>query len=107
MGHVAAKQAYFVFAGHDTVAAGSHQFPYVRILLVRHDARTRGQAVREGTMGYAASIGTFIYDTFIRRAVAMGESQTNRMDIYTFNPKATVAKDYMAFVDEYLARKEW
>ncbi len=78
------------------------------ILFTMHDPRTiNGQAVREGTMGYAASIGTFIYDTFIRRAVAMGESQTNRMDIYTFNPKATVAKDYMAFVDEYLARKEW
>ncbi len=76
------------------------------ILFTMHDPRTiNGQAVREGTMGYAESIGTFIYKTFIRRAVAMGESQTNRMDIYSFSPKSTVARDYMAFVEEYLKRK--
>lgn len=73
------------------------------ILFTMHDPRTiNGQAIKEATKAYAASIGTTVFDTYIRKSVAMGESQTNRIDIYTFSPKSTVARDYAAFVDEYL-----
>ncbi len=87
--------------------AGNPDLAICGVLFTMHDPRTiNGQTIREETEKYARSIGTFVYDTFIRKAVAMGESQTNRMDIYTFNAKSNAAKDYMAFVEEYLSRKE-
>lgn len=87
--------------------AGNPGLKIQGVLFTLHDPRTiNGQTIREETEKYAASIGTFVYKAFIRKAVAMGESQTNRLDIFTFNPKSTVAKDYMAFADEYLSREE-
>src|SRR5574344_112382 len=47
MWHVAAQHGNFVLAGEDAVAFPAYNLPYVRILLVRHDARTGGQAVRK------------------------------------------------------------
>ena len=47
-------------------------------------------------------IETKIYSTFIRKAVAMAESQTMRTDIFSYAPDSTVAEDYNAFIDEYL-----
>lgn len=87
--------------------SGNPDLKIAGILFTMHDPRTiNGQTIKEETAKYAASIGTFVYKAYIRKAVAMGESQTNRMDIYTFNPKSTVARDYMAFVEEYLKRQE-
>ena len=45
--HVAAEHADLVLCGHDPVAVAPHDFPYVRILLMRHDARSGGKLVRE------------------------------------------------------------
>lgn len=86
--------------------AGNPALRIAGVLFTLHDPRTiNGQVIREQTAKYAESIGTVVYDTFIRKAVAMGESQTNRLDIYTFNPRSTVARDYQAFVNEYLDRE--
>ena len=87
--------------------AGNPGLKMAGILFTQHDPRTiNGQTIRDETERYAKSIGTFVYKTFIRKAVAMGESQTNRVDIYTFSPKSTVARDYAAFVEEYLAAEK-
>ena len=45
--HVAAEHADLRFSRHDPVAVSSHDFPYVRILLMRHDARSGCEFVRE------------------------------------------------------------
>lgn len=47
-------------------------------------------------------IHTKMYTTFIRKGVAMAESQTMRQDIFTYDPASTVASDYSDFIDEYL-----
>ena len=84
--------------------------PYLRIagiLFTLVDTRTiNGQAIRAATDEYAKSIGTKTYKIVIRKAIAMGESQTNRMDIFSYSPKSTVARDYAAFVDEFLADRD-
>lgn len=86
--------------------AGNKELKISGILFTLHDPRTiNGQAIRTETEKYAAAIGTKVFQTHIRKAIAMGESQTNRQDIFQYNPKSTVAKDYAAFVEEYLADK--
>lgn len=84
--------------------------PYLRIagiLFTLVDTRTiNGQAIRAATDEYAKSIGTKTYKIVIRKAIAMGESQTNRMDIFSYSPKSTVARDYAAFVNEFLADRD-
>ena len=44
---IAAEHGNGVFRRHDPDALPAHDFPYVRILLVGHDAGTRSQFVRE------------------------------------------------------------
>lgn len=85
--------------------AGNPDLKFAGILFTLYDERTvNGRTIRGLTKEYAQSIGTDVFDTFIRKAVAMGESQTNRKNIFVYSPKSTVAMDYMAFTDEYLTR---
>lgn len=53
----------------------------------------------------ARQLGTRLYSTQIREAVAIREAQTMQESIYT-RPKANPATDYSAFVDEYLRQEE-
>lgn len=88
------------------------------ILMTQMDPRTRNaRAVTSATeqfLEYIAQpskneygeevtpVNSKIYKTYIRKSVAMGESQTNQEDIFTYSPNSTVAKDYKSFTDEYL-----
>ena len=47
MRHIAAEHGDLVFRRHDPVAVTAHDLPDVRILLVRHDAGSGGEFVRE------------------------------------------------------------
>lgn len=50
----------------------------------------------------ADTIETKIYNTAIGRCVALKEAQTIKSDIFTYEPDSQGAKDYNAFVDEFL-----
>lgn len=110
---VPATAAYFATSGLEQLAdtvrnvrqyAGNPNLKISGVLFTRHNPRTiNGQAIREATEAYVSTIGTVVYKTFIRSAIAMEESQTNRIDIFTYAPESTVAVDYMSFVEEYLA----
>ncbi len=83
--------------------AGNQKLAITGILYTQVEPRTlNGQAIREATASYARKIGIRVFQTYIRKAVAMGESQTNRLDIFEFAPNSNVAKDYASFVKEYL-----
>lgn len=43
-----------------------------------------------------------IFDTTIRRAVAIEEAQSQKTNIFDYNSKSKVAEDYRNFVEEYL-----
>ena len=47
VGHIAAEHGDLAFCRHDSVAVSSHDLPYVGILLVRHDAGTCRELIRE------------------------------------------------------------
>ena len=75
------------------------------ILLTRHNARavlTRDMAdIAKET---ADKIGTFLYKTMIREAIAVKEAQAHRESIYTYAPASNPATDYTKFVAEFVER---
>lgn len=119
---------YFSVSGIELLVSTIRQFqaeadlPDLKIdgiLLTQMNPRTlNAQAVVQATRKYIEgiqnpSIGengfplkpmyTKIYKTFIRKAVALSESQSFREDIFTYSPNSTVAQDYSNFIDEYLS----
>jgi len=54
----------------------------------------------------ADKIGTFLYKTVIREAVAIKEAQANRESIYSYAPNSNPALDYSNFVAEFIERSE-
>lgn len=44
------------------------------------------------------------YKTSIRSSVMVSEAQANKVDIFSYSPKSTVAEDYKEFIIEYLQR---
>ena len=73
------------------------------MLLTKYTSRTNiAQALDEQIQNAATTLGTKVFNTRIRQAVAVQESQLLKGDIYTKAPRATATHDYMAFVDEFL-----
>ncbi len=64
--HVAAQQADFIFSGHYPVAIATHYLPYVRVLLMWHDAGACGKLIREF---YETIIRTHIHAAVCREFV--------------------------------------
>lgn len=70
------------------------------LLLVGMNERTK---LAQGFLSLYQDIkGTKLYKTTIHSSVAIPESQLNRKPIFKHAPNSTVAKDYKAFVDEYM-----
>jgi chromosome partitioning protein len=75
------------------------------ILLTRHSARSiLSRDMADVARETARQMGTFLYDTVIREAVAIKESQASRQPIYQYAPKSNAAADYTAFTMEFLER---
>lgn len=73
------------------------------VLLTRHNARAvLTREIVEVLEETAQKLGTKLFAAKIREAVAIKESQTQREDIFTCAPKSNAAKDYRAFIDEFL-----
>ena len=50
----------------------------------------------------AAKIGTRVFRTTIREAIAVKEAQISQQSLFEYAPKAKVTDDYAAFIDELL-----
>lgn len=50
----------------------------------------------------AENNGTKVFNSTIRQAIAIEESQTMQESIFAYAPKAPVTADYSAFIDEFL-----
>jgi len=75
------------------------------ILLTRHSVRNiLSRDMADAARATAAQMGTFLYDTVIREAVALKEAQAHQVPIFKYAPKSNPASDYMAFTEEFLER---
>ena len=54
----------------------------------------------------AEGMGTRLYETRIRECTAVKEAQAMREDIYNYAPRSNAAKDYRAFVAEFIGGNE-
>ena len=75
------------------------------ILLTRHNSRSvLSRDMAETAANTATQIGTFLYDTVIREAVALKEAQASQQSIFEYAPKSNAAADYLSFTEEFLER---
>lgn len=73
------------------------------LLLTQYNARaTLNRELGAGMKITANQLGTKVYSSFIREAVAVRESAFLQTDIFKQYPKAKVTQDYRAFIDEFL-----
>lgn len=75
------------------------------VLLTKHNERLNSAKSLSATIDKAADLlDTTVYNTTIRQAAVVLESQLYRTDLYDFAPKAPVTQDYEKFVEEFLER---
>jgi len=83
-----------------------HGNPNLRIaglLLTRYSHRAiLSRDLKESIETKAREMGTKLYNTIIREGIAIREAQTNRQNIFEYEPKSNASVDYMDFVNEYL-----
>lgn len=73
------------------------------ILFTRFNPRANiSKQIKELTEQLSEYISAPIYNTYIRAAIAVEEAQANKTDIFAYSEKSTVAKDYKAFIEEFL-----
>lgn len=73
------------------------------ILLIRHTDRfLLNRGMRQMLEETAEKIGTGVYQTSIREAVTVREAEASRQSIFQYAPKSKQARDYEAFVEEFL-----
>ena len=73
------------------------------LLITIHDERTNiSKALSEKINQTAEKLGTRVFSHPIRRSVAVRESQTLMVDLFTEAPQANATKDYNSFIDEIL-----
>lgn len=74
------------------------------ILLTRFSDRTvLSRDLANMIQGTADQLGTRLFKSTIREAIAIKEAQVVQSDIFAYAPKSKVADDYMNFVDEFLS----
>lgn len=54
----------------------------------------------------AASMGTVVFNSRIRRTLSLSEAQASRSSIYAYAPRSNGAQDYKALLNEILGEKE-
>lgn len=73
------------------------------ILITRFDSRTNiGKQIKYLTEQLGEHIQTIVFNTSIRNGIAIEEAQANSRDIFSYSKDSNVAKDYDAFINEYL-----
>lgn len=75
------------------------------VLLTRHNARSiLTRDMSDIASQTADKIGTFLYKTVIREAIAVKEAQVARQSIYEYAPASNPALDYQSFTTEFVDR---
>lgn len=83
------------------------EIPVAGILLTRYTDRTNVAKILEDNVNAAAELlNTTVFESRIRQATVVQESQLVKMDIFEYAPKAPVTKDYDEFIEELLKRIE-
>lgn len=73
------------------------------ILLTRYNGRAViSKDMRDNLEAMAAALQTRLYTTPIRECVSIKEAQAQQKDIFTYAPRSNAAKDYGAFIEEFL-----
>ena len=73
------------------------------VLLTRYNKRSvLTRQIRDVISETAINMGTKLFDTEIREARALKETQAVKQDIFTYNSRCGVAKDYMQIVKEII-----
>ncbi len=73
------------------------------ILLTKYSPQVNiSRDMRQLTTLLSQHINAPLYKTHIRSSVAVEEAQAKKLDIFHHKPYSTVARDYSAFVDEFL-----
>lgn len=77
------------------------------ILITRYNSRSViSQDMQSNLREAAERLKTRLYTQPVRECVSMKEAQASRKDIFTYAPRSNAAKDYEAFVEEFLERKK-
>lgn len=77
----------------------------VGLLLTKYTNRTNVSKLLEKSVNSAAKLlNTKVFESRIRQATIVQESQIAKIDLLTYAPKAPVTTDYQAFIDELLDR---
>lgn len=73
------------------------------ILFTRFNPRVNiSRQIRELAEQLSKYISAPIYQTYIRAGIVVEEAQANKVDIFDYAGKSTVAQDYQAFIEEFL-----
>ena len=81
---------------------------YIRgILITRFNGRAIISRDMQSNLEEAArQLKTRLYSTPIRECVSIKEAQAQQQDIYSYAPRSNAAKDYAAFIKEFMERKK-
>lgn len=73
------------------------------ILLTRYNGRAViSKDMRDNLEDLAQSLKTKLYKTPIRECISLKEAQAMQQDIFSYAPRSNAAKDYTAFINEFL-----
>ena len=90
---------------NDVAEETERELPVVGILLTQYNSRTNVSRLLEKSLNSAAELlGTEVFKSRIRQAVAIQESQTAKEDLFSYAVNAKVAEDYRGFIDEFIER---
>lgn len=91
----------------DVREEASKQLIVIGLLLTRYSRKTNLSKLLEDSVNGAANLlHTSLFESRIRQAVAVQESQIAQVDLLEYAPKAAVTEDYQKFIDELLKRIE-
>ena len=92
----------------ETVTAYSNKDLKIKgILITRFDKKTVLSRDMQSDMNEAAQqLHTFVYKYPIRECIAVKEAQARQTDIFTYSPRSNAAKDYKAFLEEFIRREK-
>lgn len=77
------------------------------ILLTRYSPRSvLSRDVAEIAAKLAEKMGTKVFKTTIREAIAVKEAQISQQSLFDYAPKAKVSDDYRAFIEELLGAEQ-
>ena len=79
----------------------NHDLKVEGVLLTRYSPRSiLSKDVADLTAQLAERMGTKLFQTTIREAVAVKEAQISQQSLFSYAPRAKVTEDYMAFIEE-------